>query len=53
LLLYKKLKKRIKAKDLNRSDKDSFMPAKKLNLGVVILGFLKKMERVKKARETY
>jgi hypothetical protein len=53
LSLYKKSKKRVKAKDLDKSDKNSLMPAKKLDLGVAISGLSKEMERARKARETY
>jgi hypothetical protein len=53
LPLYKKSKKRVKAKDLDRSNKNSPMPAKKLDLEVAISGLSKEMKRARKAKETH
>jgi hypothetical protein len=53
LLLYKKSKKRVKAKDLNRSDKNSLVSAKKLDLKIIISGLLREIKRARKTRETY
>jgi hypothetical protein len=50
---YKKSKKRVKAEDLDGSDEDSPVPAKKLDLGVAISGLSREMERARKARETH